>query len=343
MPMPLTTTMQRFCLAHAQATVVPAESLSEQGMDPAWAEHLLSHSRLTSVQLGCLEQGFALYWRRTLALFARAPGSWFSPRQVNLLLVGDILAVPPYFDPFAGTSSLLYLSDLDCHPEYVAFLLVHNERIALLHSMRAALICNLSYWLCRDDEARQAFARAARHATRPDAAVFVRLADAFEWIVALRHADLHPPDRLVTEPCLTVPGADLFVPKRLQTTLVTLCDDAEASLRRAMQLADAGGSRRPAATNTRLDELCDWLCDARAHLIVRTADGVTAWKPGAHDCSALREALSDASDAALESLHLDLRVVHGRSLGFLAAVRDRDALPRHSQVLIEGDGAWLDA
>ena len=64
-------------------------------------------------------------------------------------------------EPFTGTSSLLYASDLDTHPEYVAYALVHVDRLALLGSVRSALVCNLSYWFDRDDASRSAFASAA--------------------------------------------------------------------------------------------------------------------------------------------------------------------------------------
>lgn len=341
--MPLTTTMRRFCLAHAEAFVVPAEMLGEQGMDPLCAEQLLAEDRLTQAQLRCLEQGFALYWRRALELFKKAPGSWFPPRQVNLLIVSDAGAVPPYFDPFAGSSSLIYLSDLDSHPEYVAYQLIHNERISLLHSMRAALICNLSYWLQRDDASRQAFRSAARQASRPDAAIFVQLGEALEWIGAIGHATLNPPDPDATEPYLPVAAAELFVPKRLQVALVELCDMAEAMLRQAMQAVTTRRAAQPTRASQALDALCDWIIEVQAELIVRDADGKTVWHPECRDSSALRKALSGAADEAVASLGADFRVVHERSRSFLAALGDRADLPRHCPVLVEGDGAWLDA
>lgn len=338
--MPSTASMRRFCFAHACAFVVPAESLSESGLDKAWADTFVAEGRLTVAQLRCLERGFALYWRRGLDLFAKAPATWFPPRQVNLLVVSDPKAVPPYFDPFGGTSSLLYLSDLNTSAEYVAYLLIHNERVSLLGSMRAAIICNLSYWLERDEDSLMAFSQAARRAKRPDARVFIQLAECFDWIPALRHDPLRPPADDGAESYLYVDSAELFVPKRLQTQLVSLCDGAEATLRSAMRASTP--QRRPGSART-LDALCDWMLEARAHLIVKSIRGDTVWAPGSGDTSALRGALKDTGEDAVASLQADWSVVHERTRTFLDALREPDSLPRHCAVLQAGDGAYLDA
>lgn len=339
--MTCTAATRRLCFAHDGVFMVPAEALSQHGMDAGWADAALEQGRLTASQRGCLESGFALYWRRATELFARAPGSWFPPRQTNVLVVADPASVLPYFDPFGGTSSLLYRSDLDTNAEYVAWLLLHNERVSLLKSLRAALICNLSCWLGRDAVSLQAFSEAARRATRPDATVFVRLADAFEWLGALRHDPLHPPDpEEATEPYLHVEAADLFVPKRLQAPLSALLAAADAGLQSALQ--PAMPVRRAASSGT-LDTLCDWMQRERAHLLVKSAQGQTVWTPESRDTGALRAALSAASEDAVASLGSDFAMVHDRSRAFLDALVDPTGLPRHCAVLEAGDGVYLDA
>jgi hypothetical protein len=340
--MTLPAALHRFCFAHDCAFVVPAEAIGEHGADAAWADAAIGRRRLTPERLQCLERGFALYWQRAGDLFQRAPASWFPPRQTNLLIVSDPAAVAPYFDPFGGTSSLLYLSDLDTDPEYVAWLLLHNERVSLLHSLRAALICNLSYWLGRDAASVQAFRDAARRARRPDARMAVQLADALPWIGELRHATLQPPTEADTasDTWLHVAAAELFVPQRHQARLTSLCDAADAALHAAVQ---ATRPRRAAASKRTLDGLCDWLRESRAHLIVKAPDGRTVWAPGHDDPSALRRTLSAASDVAAASLRADFEVVHARSRAFIDALADPAALPRHCAVLEAGDGAYLDA
>ena len=128
--------MRRFTLAHPHIVVIPAEALDEHGLEPEFAELLITEGRLSAEQIDCLERGTALYWQRCRDLFARAPGSWFPPRQTNLLILSEQRGILPYMEPFIGTSSLLYASDLDTHPEYVAYMLVHVDRLALLSSVR---------------------------------------------------------------------------------------------------------------------------------------------------------------------------------------------------------------
>ncbi len=191
--MSISPAMRRFTLAHPNIVVIPAEALDEHGLEPEFAELLITDGRLSADQVDCLERGTALYWQRCRDLFARAPGSWFPPRQTNLLIISEQRGVFPYMEPFIGTSSLLYASDLDTHPEYVAYMLVHVDRLALLPSVRAALVCNLSYWFDRDDASRSAFASAAARAKRPDAQCFTALSKAFDWIDQLLHIPLREP------------------------------------------------------------------------------------------------------------------------------------------------------
>jgi hypothetical protein len=67
--MGLSDTMQRFCVAHQNAIVIPAEALTEHGLDPALSRLLLDAGRLTFDRLRCLEQGFSFTQRRARALW----------------------------------------------------------------------------------------------------------------------------------------------------------------------------------------------------------------------------------------------------------------------------------
>ncbi|MGH6608784.1 MAG: hypothetical protein ACRECQ_00860, partial [Burkholderiaceae bacterium] len=111
--MSITSAIRRFALAHPNAVVIPAEALDENGLEPEFAQVLINEGRLSNDEVDCLERGAGLYWQRCRDLFARAPDSWFPPRQTNLLIIADQRGVPPYMDPFIGTSSLLYKSDLN--------------------------------------------------------------------------------------------------------------------------------------------------------------------------------------------------------------------------------------
>ncbi|MGH6623057.1 MAG: hypothetical protein ACREBN_03745, partial [Burkholderiaceae bacterium] len=319
--------------------LVPAEALSKHGIDPEFAQALISDVRLSSAQVDCLSRGFALYWERARDLHARAPGSWLPPRQTNLLIATAPRGIVPYLEPFRGTSSMLYRSDLDTHPEYVACLLTHMERLALLRSVRSTLVSNLSYWFDRDTSSRQAFAGAARRAKRPDAPAFAALASSFEWIDELLHIPLRPPQQEPSEPFLAVEGTDLYIPKRLQPQVTALCDAGEAAVRGALQ--SSAPVAAPAAGRS-LDALCDWLRKQRAHVIVM-ADGAAVWAPELNNARWMRHALAGVSDAAVASIHADLRVIDERSRQFLGSVRDVESLPKQCTVLEAGDGTYVDA
>jgi hypothetical protein len=332
-------TLRRFCLAHDGAYLVPAEALDARGLRADMAQALLDAQRASAAQLDCLAHGFRLYWERCADLFARAPGAWFAPRQTNLLVVAEPRGVLPYLEPFTGTSSMLYAADLDTDPEYVAVLLLHMERLALMRSVRASIICNLSYWFDRDAASRRAFADAAARARRPDAAAFVALAKALRWVDELLHDPLRPPRRQPEEPFVNVNDTGLYVPKRLQSKLMNLADAAENAVRPALQ------PQAPAVVtgdHPALAALAGWLESTRAHAIVVAPDGSTAWSPEARDASPVRRALEGATPEAVASVHADLRVIHERSRRFLDCVRDPDALPAHCAVLETGGGAYVD-
>jgi hypothetical protein len=338
--MSISAAMRRFTLAHPYIVVVPAEALDEHGLEPEFAELLVAEERLSAEQIDCLERGTALYWQRCRDLFARAPATWFPPRQANLLILSEQRGILPYMEPFIGTTSLLYASDLNTHPEYVACMLVHVDRLAMLKSVRAALVCNLSYWFDRDDANRSAFASAAAGAKRPDAQCFTALAGAFDWIDQLFHVPLREPQHDITEPYLEiVDGAQLYAPKRLQPQVTALCESADEAVSNAVQVTAPVGV--PARSPT-VDALCDWLQQTRAQVIVVAPEGTTVWSPEMKDPRWMRRALVNATDAAVASLHEDLRTIDERSRQFLERLTDVDSLPKSYAVLETGGGTYLD-
>ena len=320
--------------------LVPAEFLGPDGIDARFSRLLIDAERLSDGQLASLDDGFQRYFARCADLFRRAPGPWFAPRQINLLIAAEQRGVLPYLEPFVGTSALLYASDLDAGPEYVAYLLLHIERLALMKSVRAAVICNLSYWFDRSNDERRAFCEAAARAERPDAAAFVALGKALRWVDELLHDVLRPPKRSPEEPYIGVNDTGMYIPKRLQSKLTNLADAFDRGARDALQ-SHAATITRPA--NGALDALCDWLVTERAHVIVVAPDGSIAWSPESNEVDEIRSALDGAHEDAVASVHGDLRVIHTRSRQFLDCVRDVDALPLQCAVLETGGGTYIDA
>lgn len=331
---------ERFCLAHPTTVLVPAEMLSADGVHADLADAFIRDGRLNVGQLRTLAEGFARYTRRCRDLFALAPNDWFSPRKVNVVIALEPLSVAPYLDPLKGSSLLLYVSDLDTNPEYVAFLFVHAERLAFVGSVRAATALNLSYWFSRSEDEKRAFVEAAHAATRPDARTYALLADAFAWIPALLHNPLRQPTEAVTEPYAEVQGTSLYVPQRLQAEFITLCEQSEAAVAAALH---AAVPTRVKATRTTLDALCDWLQDHRPRLIVASPKGKTLWHPERKDTSSVRDALAAANDSAVASLHEDFLVADARTRQFMSLLREPDMLPRQCGVLETDTSIYVDA
>lgn len=352
--------LEPFCFSHPAAFLIPAEAVSADGVAAEFGQALVAAQRLSPGQLDRLSLGLARYWRRCAALHARAPQWWFAPRPLNLLVVGEPTEVPPYVVPFAGSSAVLYLSDLgpseaggaeapveplvdphtESHAEFIAYLLCHNERLPLVGTLRGSHIANLSYWLTLDARARAAFAAAAARACRPDAAAFGALVPCFDWIDTAWHDPLRPPEAAPSEPYVGITGTGLFVPKRVQPALLALCGEAD----RAQADALATHRRpRPRVRPATLNALCDWMRSVRARFDVLAPDGTTVWRAGGPDPSALHATLRDATEAAVASLAADWAIVHQRSVAFLSALRDPECLPRECALLEQGGSAYVDA
>ena len=277
--MPISPAVRRFALAHPSIVVVPAEILDEHGLEPEFAELLITEGRLSAGQIDCLERGTALYWQRCLiSLRARRSHGFAAPDES--------------FDRFRAARNPSVYGAVHRHvfavvrirlgyPSGVCRVCVGTrDRLALLGSVRSALICNLSYWFDRDDASRTAFAGAAARATRPDARCFTALAETFEWIDQLFHIPLREPQQDISEPYLEiVEGAELYAPNRLQPQITALCEQAEAPLRR--HASHRAGSRARAFAHRRcsvrlaaaIARLCD-RCGARRHEV---------WSPEMND------------------------------------------------------------
>lgn len=279
------------------------------------------------------------YFARTSALSARAPDSWMPPRRANLAVITDASRVRPYTPPFSGTSWILYESDLDperSHPEFATFQLVYFERLALLGSVRAALLMSLSYWLDRSDDEAQSFARAASRSTRPDARAFVALARALPWIREVFHSPLREPVSVPAEALLHVEGANLLVPRAMQPELVALIREFDAASREA----DAAfvARRTSAPSDAAIDALCQWLAERAPSVVVADKTGPSLWSPDAPtDTSRLRPALAGLAPDAAESLREDLATVSRVTHTIETALGDRRLVPESHEV--EAGGA----
>jgi hypothetical protein len=326
--------LMSFCFAETSCFLVPAEALSDQGVCAQFATKIPSE-RLSAKQLTHLNEGYSLYCHRLQQLFARAPASWFPPRRANMLIVGDASRVPPYYMPFWGTTTLLYLSDLNCNAEVVAYLLIHADRLLQTGSPSTAAILDLSYWLTLEDHERTAFALGAKDLTRPDGEAYRKIAEALNWVTLLHHASLKP----ITISSAAEPYGqihELLIPHRLATKIETHSTNMAAAAQKALQRST---KLRPSSTSA-VSELIRWLQNERPHLTVLDPKGNECYSPAETKVAALERALIGLSDEAAESLREDFTIISCRTRNFLSAVHG--TLPERCTVLEAGDGAWVD-
>src|SRR5690348_18358456 len=122
---------------------------------------------------------------------------WPPPRLRHVAIVtGDPRGVRPYVQLLNTSAWLLYACDLDpdsSHPEFVAYLLAHGDRVAFTGEVTTAAVQTAAWWFERGDTDCAAFVAAAKRSPRPDAGAFRALADALPWLRELRHETLRPP------------------------------------------------------------------------------------------------------------------------------------------------------
>ena len=278
----------------------------------------------SAAQIALFDAGFSLYWTRSAAL-ARRTATWPPPRLRHVAVVADATAVRPYSQLLNTSCWLLYASDLDAegsHPEYVAYLLAHGDRMALCGEVTMAAVHAAAWWLERADDECAAFAGAAARATRPDAAGYRAIAAALPWLRRLRHADLCPPR--VVSLHRAIPGTGLLVPRALEQEPPALVARWRAAAEQTLGTYRAAwATREPAA----LADLLGWLARETPALLVTAESGRIVWDPDAPQrTDPLRSLLESADAVAVRAIHDDLRVVEHRTRAFLAAVVDTAAL-----------------
>jgi hypothetical protein len=278
----------------------------------------------TSAQIALFDAGFSLYWTRSAAL-ARRTATWPAPRLRHVAVVADDTAVRPYSQLLNTSAWLLYASDLDperSHPEYVAYLLAHGDRMAVSGEVTMAAMHAAAWWIERTDDECAAFATAAARATRNDVAGYQAIAAALPWLRRLRHADLCPPR--VVSPHRAVPGTGLLVPHALEQEPPALVVRWRAVAERALEAYRAAWARREPEA---LQALAGWLADAAPPLVVTAESGRVVWDPEAPEqTDTLRGLLANADGVAMRAIHDDLRVVERCTRAFLGAVIDTTAL-----------------
>jgi hypothetical protein len=286
-------------------------------MSGSLARLLAERRGWSAERIALFDAGFRLYWERGTEL-ARRTRRWPPPRLRHVAVVADPLAVRPYAQILNTTSWTLYDCDLDpsvSHPELVAYLLVHGDRLAVLGEVTLAALHDAAYWFERDQADRAAFAAAAERSTRPDAAAFRALARAGEWLRELADETLRAPSQGSVH--RSIPGTGLLVPAAIDKEPQLLVDLWRGVARGALA-AFHDRWRRP--DPRAVAELTDWLAAREPAVLIVGRDGKTLWDPAAgKHIGALRSALREASGAAVRDVAADLRRIDEVSRAFLAA------------------------
>ncbi len=249
-----------------------------------------------------------------------------TPRLRHIAVIVEPDAVRPYVQLLNTSAWTLYADDLDpdhSHPELVAYLLAHGDRMTQTGEVTQAAVATAAWWLERDDDECAAFVAAAERSHRPDADAWRALAAALPWLRRLHHTTLRPP--VLATPHRPIPGTGLLVPRALEPEPPRLVERWTTVARAAVDryLAAWRGSD-PQAVRA----LCDRLAATAPPLLVTGQGGRIVWDPATPErLGSLRAELRVADGVAVRAVDADLAVVERHSRAFLAAVVDPDALP----------------
>jgi hypothetical protein len=290
-----------YYFADPRVVLVPIEHLSPTGVSPAFADAVHARRGWSRARIDLLNGAFTRYWHRTSDLAARVAG-WAPPRLRHIAVLDPPDAVHPYAQLLNASAWTLYSADLDpdrSHPELVAYLLAHGDRMTTTGEVTMAALHNAAWWRERSDAECAAFATAAAASIRPDADAFRALAGALGWL-RRPHRDDEPAATALSERWATVARA------------------AVATYEARWRGSDL------AAQNA----LLDWLAGTAPPLLVVAGDGRVLWDPhAAARVAALRAELKRSCGAAVRDVHRDLEVIDRHTRRFLAALRDPGALP----------------
>lgn len=316
--------LDEFCFLDPRVSLVPIEQLGADGIRADFAAHLVTRPGWSAERVTLLDEGFALYWERQSSL-ARRSGDLPPPRLRNVAVVHEADAVRPYASLLNTSTWTLYACDLDperSHPELVAYLLAHGDRMTETGEVTLVAVHLAAWWFERRDEERRAFREAALASSRPDAEAYRAIAEAVPWLRELRHARLRPPRRGSHRP---IPGTGLLVPRAreaLPDRLVAQCRQAASTALGAFHARWRGADPEAA------DEICAWLASDQPPLVVTAGRGAIIWDPrAATQTDALRARLVHAGGDVLRDVRADLAVVARHTRRFLGALAEPAALP----------------
>ncbi len=303
--------------ADPRTHLIPIEHLSPEGVTPAYGRELARRLPYAAAALDLLNTAFPLYWQRSAELAGRT-NTWATPRLRNLAIVDSSAAIPPYVQLLNTSTWTLFDVDFQLEtssPEFLAYLLVHGDRMSLTGDATNAALLNAAYWFDRSAAEIADFEAGARTSTRPDGEAFTLLADALPWMRRIRHETLRPPASGATG-YRPITGSGLLVPREIEGNPLQLLSAwkgvAEGALARYYERY-----RQPSAPA--LTEILEWLRDSSPRLVITGRKNRVLWDHEHADrIGSLRGELRNSGEEVLHSIRADLEVLDHNSRTFLS-------------------------
>ncbi len=294
--------------------LIPIEHLSPRGVSAEMADLLAARRRDGARLAALIDEAMPRYWSRSQALAERS-ARWSPPRLRNIAVIDDATGIPPYVQILNTSTWTLFDCDLDSdlsNAEFVAYLLVQGDRMAITGEVTMAAIHNAAYWFDRSNAELAQFAAAAHRSRRPDAPAYAALADATAWMRELHHETLRPPQSLVGLRPIAETG--LFVAHAQQNEPARL---AAAWTEAAQQAVDGYYARYRKPEQTALRETLGWLSETAPAVVITTRDNRVIWDPEHPErIGALRSELRRAAPETLQSMRDDLTILDHHSQTF---------------------------
>ncbi len=331
-----------FYFGQPQLFVVPIEHLSPEGVDETFIDAAGVERGLSREFFALMSAAIRTSFERLGSLYAQDRRRWFPPRLTNLCVVTDAQNARPYYQPFVGSSLLLYASDFDpevSNVEMATHQLIHAERLGFTRSVAKTVVGSLGYFVARTAEQRERFAEAAKLCARPDAQGVAALGKAMPWIGELWHETLRPPPS--GDGLTAIPGTGLLLTDEQALELTRLLETCEGVAQKVVRTYYAGQSAPQSAVRA-ARRISEMLAEHRPQLLLADTQDRIIWDPEEPECwDALEAATRGMCDRAAEGVCRDLQLVDERTRQILGRIRDPDALPSHGEEVEQDGGVYL--
>lgn len=341
------TALYDFCFSQPGLLLVPPEALTRTGIDPIFAEAVVQQDWTGRTPIDCawidtFNLAFQCYGKRTQALADASPSDWLPPRFQHIAVVTEPAKVRPYFQPIHAASWLVYASDFDSqrsNEEFGAFCFVQAERLGITRDIVVATVQNLSYWLQQNADSVAQFRDACQKSLRPDAAAFLALGDALEWVCQIHHRHLRAPSEGLLPTLSELPRTHLLLTRTEHLQVEGLLSQW---VKASQSVASQHFARFNKPDSEAVQRVLSYLKKRTPQLVITNRDERILWSPTRPRTGKLKGELAGLSVAAADSMLKDLDVIDRKSRDFLSRLRDPQRLPEvHAESATPGGLSYM--